>query len=260
MTEDIAILEANNIKVHFGGVRALDGINLRLASGRLYGLVGPNGSGKSTFINAISRIVNLSSGELKFNGRQFDLLPPYLATDLGIARTFQAVRLSSSLTVLENVMAGADAHCFGRNIFAAWLLPLFGRRSENQVEERARNALSRLGLTGCEGENPASLPYGIQRRVEIARALAADPQLLLLDEPTAGMSQSERMEIAEILTTLSKDGLTQVLVEHDVGLISAVCDYVYVLDFGKLIAEGAPDDVVRNPAVQEAYLGKELDE
>lgn len=250
------LLEVHEVEVHFGGVRAVDGVSFKLEAGSLYGLVGPNGSGKSTLLGALSRMTNTTGGRVMFEGRDYTEGPLPEVARMGISRTFQAVRLLPERTVLENVMLGGDARVFGRSLMASWLLPWRTRRQERQCRDEATAAIERLDLKGLERRAVGFLPYGTQRRVEIARALCARPKLLLLDEPTAGMTRAERDEVGVVMRGLLGEGLTQVLVEHDMQMITDVCDYVYCMNFGKLIAEGAPEMVVTDPAVQEAYLGK----
>lgn len=250
------LLEVNEAHVHFGGVRAVDGVSFKIEAGVLYGLVGPNGSGKSTLLGALSRMTNMTGGRIEFEGKHYTRAPLPGVARMGISRTFQAVRLLPERTVLENVMLGGDARVFGRSILASWLLPWRTRRQERQCREDAMAAVERLELKGLERRTVGLLPYGTQRRVEIARALCAKPKLLLLDEPTAGMARTERDEIGGVMKELQAEGLTQVLVEHDMQMITDVCDYVFCMNFGKLISEGAPELVVTDPVVQEAYLGK----
>lgn len=251
-----ALLQVIDAKVHFGGVRAVDGIDIELNAGVLYGLVGPNGSGKSTLLGALSRMTKLTDGSLAFYGEEYQSYSAPKTARMGIGRTFQAVRLLPDLTVLENVMLGGDARAYGCGIFANWLVPWRGRVCEKQCRETALLAIEKLELAGMEKRKAGTLPYGSQRRVEIARALASQPTLLLFDEPTAGMNREERDEIGQVMRDLQSEGLTQILVEHDMQMITEVCDYVYVMNFGKIIAEGEPAVVVSNPLVQEAYLGK----
>jgi branched-chain amino acid transport system ATP-binding protein len=250
-----ALLDITEIKVHFGGVRAVDGVSLKLEQG-VYGLVGPNGSGKSTLLAALSRMTNLTSGSLCYEGHNYERESPAHTARMGIGRTFQTVRLLPSLSVLENVMLGADARLFGQGVIASWVAPWRTRRCEKACRDAAEDAIGRLELNGLEGRPTGLLPYGTQRRVEIARALAAHPKLLLFDEPTAGMNREERDKIGQVMRQMHADGVTQVLVEHDMQMITDVCDHVFVMNFGKVIAEGTASTVVQNREVQEAYLGK----
>jgi ABC-type branched-subunit amino acid transport system ATPase component len=250
------LLQVDDVSVHFGGVIAVDEVSLAVEPGLLYGLVGPNGSGKSTLLGVLSRLTRPTRGRLMFDGRDYTGMSASATSRLGMARTFQTVRLLPTLSVLENVMVGADAKYFGTRVAPAWLMPWRSRAAERQVREAAEEALVRLGLTKVRDRIPTLLSYGTQRRVEIARALVSEPRLLLLDEPTAGMTKDERHEIGEILQQLRGDGLTQLLVDHDVDLMVDVSDHLFVMNFGRLIAQGRPLDVVRDAAVQEAYLGR----
>jgi branched-chain amino acid transport system ATP-binding protein len=252
------LLGLDDLRVHFGGVKAVDGVTLNVEKGGLFGLVGPNGSGKSTMLGAISRLTPLTSGKIVYDGNEYQRSAASAAARMGIGRTFQTVRLLPNLTILENVMLGANARAFGQSIVRNWLFPWRTSHCEKLAREAAEEAMDRLELSGTERLYPTALPYGTQRRVEIARALASDPQLLLLDEPTAGMNREERDEIAALLRVLASQGLTQLLVEHDVPMITQVCSHIFVMNFGKLIAEGEPRGVVQLPEVQEAYLGKKV--
>jgi branched-chain amino acid transport system ATP-binding protein len=242
-----AVLEARDVRVHFGGVKAVDGISLALEPGLVYGIIGPNGSGKSTLIGAVTRLTRLTSGELLFDGEAYQDLPASHVARRGVARTFQTVRLLPDRTVRDNIQLGADLH-EGRG---SW------RRSLRATTSPAvAAAVERTGLAGFEAAYPSELSYGTQRRVEIARAIAGRPRLLLLDEPTAGMNQHERHEISLLLRDLRSEGLCQLLVEHDVQMMIDTCDHVFAMSSGRLIAEGRPEDVVRDAQVQEAYLGR----
>ena len=255
--DEVAVLEGRDVAVHFGGVKAVDGLSFRITPGKIFGIMGPNGSGKSTLLGAISRLVPLTRGELLLDGEDFNRVPPSGVARRRVARTFQTVRLLSDLTVLENIQLGGDLRPFTPDADAPpgdpWWRNLWGR---GEPSAAVREAIERTRLTGLEQARPGELSYGTQRRVEIARALAMRPRLLLLDEPTAGMNHSERREIGALLQRLRGEGLTQLLVEHDVQMMIDTCDYVLSMNFGKLIAEGPPDQVVRDPAVQQAYLGK----
>ena len=236
-----AVLEVNNIAVHYGGIKAVNGISFSLEPGRISGILGPNGSGKTTLLGALTRMGSLTSGSLVFLGQDYSKVPARKILSLGIARTFQTVRVLPDRTVLDNILLGTDA--------------LSSSRAGN-VKENVRQAIERTGLEGFEQVRPGELSYGVQRRVEIARAIAAQPSLLLLDEPTAGMNQHERQEIGTLLRKLSEEGLTQLLIEHDVQMMLDTCDKLFAMNFGVLIAEGTPESVVQSIAVQESYLGK----
>lgn len=248
-----ALLEVCDLKVWFGGVKAIDGVSLTVTAGKIFGIVGPNGSGKTTLINAISRVGPVSDGRIEFDGTDITTNRPFEVYRLGMARTFQGIRLVGSLSVLENVMLGADYRTSGK---PTGRTPK--RRSsavQQEVRSRAEHALERVGMANRRAALPGQLSYGSQRRVEIARAIAGDPDLLLLDEPVAGMNAGERAEIADLLLMLRQDGITQILVEHDLRLVLNVTDYLYVANFGKFIAHGEPESTAAQPDVVEAYLG-----
>ncbi len=261
-----SVLEVRGAAVHFGGVRAVDGVSLSLTPGRIYGILGPNGSGKSTLLAAITRLVDLTSGTLLFDGEEYRNAPPASMARRGMARTFQTVRLLAELTVRENVELGADVERDAAGLSSVvpdWLAARLGSRvgaasvlRSTRRAARTAEAIERTGLGDFQRLRPGELSYGVQRRVEIARALATHPRLLLLDEPTAGMNHHERQEVSGLLQRLRSEGLTQILVEHDVQMMVDTCDYLFAMNFGSLIAEGAPASVVRAAAVQEAYLGR----
>jgi ABC-type branched-subunit amino acid transport system ATPase component len=251
-----AHLEADVVSVVFGGVRALDGASMTVEPGQLCGLIGPNGSGKSTMLGALSRLTDLTSGELRLDGSPYSTVPPHRASQLGIARTFQTVRLLPGMSVLANVMFGAGTTAVQRPPVVNWLNLRSAARDESLARAAAEEALERVGMHGHRHASPLDLPYGMQRRVEIARALAAKPKLLLLDEPTAGMSQSERRDVGDVLADLHTDGLTQILVEHDLAMIHRICNTCVALNFGKVIARGTPRQVADDPDVLEAYVGR----
>lgn len=248
-----ALLQVDNAKVWFGGVRAVNGVTMSAEAGRVYGIVGPNGSGKTTLVNGISRMTPLTSGSIFFDGQDVTRLPTFQLARRGVARTFQNIRLLPSLSVFENVASGADAvwshDKSGRRL---------GRRERNRITtEVTEAALERLGIAQFRKLSPAALSYGNQRRVEIARALATGCRLLLLDEPVAGMNRAERYGIAEIVRDLAtSDGMCVLIIEHDVRLMLDLCDHLYVMNFGTVVAHGAPKEVAALPVVQEAYLGK----
>jgi branched-chain amino acid transport system ATP-binding protein len=256
-----AVLELRDVAVHFGGVKAVDGITLRLEPGLIYGIIGPNGSGKTTLIGAITRLTQLTRGDLLFDGTSYASVRPEALVQLGVARTFQTVRLLPDLDVQQNIQLGADTHGDRASGPGGAGGALFSRLTRlvggGAMSPAVADAIARTGLDGFERFYPTELSYGTQRRVEIARAMAMNPRLLLLDEPTAGMNQAERAEISALMRDMRSEGnLCQLLVEHDVQMMIDTCDYVFAMNTGRLIAEGEPREVVQNPLVQEAYLGR----
>jgi branched-chain amino acid transport system permease protein len=243
-TERTPILKLEGIAKHFGGVRAVDGLDFTVQRGTVHALIGPNGSGKTTTLNVLNGIYRPTGGRLTFDGQDVTALTPSQRAGLGLGRTFQNIRLFASLSVLENVMIGAQRK---NNPIA---------NGEAALRARALSALQFVGMADRAGEIVKSLPYGHQRLVEIARALAGHPKLLLLDEPAAGLNNTEKQELVQLLKRLRGHGLTVFLIEHDMGLIEQVSDRITVLNFGKKIAEGAPAEVLRHPQVVAAYLGE----
>jgi branched-chain amino acid transport system ATP-binding protein len=244
-------LELDDARIHFGGVKAVDGVSFRLDPGGLYGVVGPNGSGKTTLVNGISGVVRLTGGRIRFEGRDLTSAGPERASRAGVARTFQSIRLLPTLSVRDNVLLATDWHRDRRSgPFVRWARG--GAAPGPDVDE----TLERLGLAAVADARPDELPYGVQRRVEIARALASDPRLLLLDEPLAGMSRHERNQIASLIAELRARRMTMLLIEHDLRTLVRICDELLVMKFGRLIARGAPRATVGLPEVQEAYLGR----
>lgn len=255
MTTNNPILDVSDVAVSFGAVKAVDGVSLTVPRGSVCGLIGPNGSGKTTFLGAISRFVPIARGCIVFDGTDVTGHPPHAVSGAGMGRTFQAMHLLGQMTVRENVMVGADFRLTPATLVRSWLDVRASLRSNRAAAKAADAALERAAMSEYCDVRPTELPYGMQRRVEIARALAARPTMLLLDEPVAGMSDEERREIGQLVTELRDEGLTQILVEHDLATIHRVCDLAYVLNFGKVIAHGRPAEVVDQPAVREAYLG-----
>ena len=249
-----AVLEVERLERAFGGVRAVDGASFEVRAGEIHGLIGPNGAGKTTAINVISGLLSPTGGAVRLSGREIQALPPHRIAALGVARTFQNIRLFQDLSARDNVIVGE--HLVRKASLAARLLVLPSSRAEERgARARAGELLERIGLAERARERARNLSYGEQRRVEIARALAAEPRLLLLDEPTAGMNPVEVQAVAALIRSVAAEGRSVLLIEHNVKLVMDVCDRITVLDFGKVIAEGTPAAVAKDPAVIAAYLG-----
>ena len=250
-------LEVNGVSLNFGAVTALDRISLAVEPGQIFSIIGPNGAGKTSLLNVISRIYRPSAGQVLFEGTDITRLPRHKIVRLGIARTFQNIALFKGLSVLDNVMLGRHVHMRT----GLWDAALYiGRAARDEARHRAfcDEVIDFLGLMPHRNHVVGALPYGVQKRVELARALAAEPKLLLLDEPMAGMNVEEKEEmVAAILDTNEDRGITTVLIEHDMGVVMDISQNIVVLDFGKQIAEGPPETVRRDPTVIRAYLGEE---
>jgi branched-chain amino acid transport system ATP-binding protein len=248
------LLSATNIAKHFGGIRALKDVSLTINAGEIYGLIGPNGAGKTTFFNVITGLYQRDGGNIVFDGQALHVESPHEVTKAGIARTFQNIRLFAEMSALENVMVGRHLRSKG-SVIGAVLRTSAVRAEEATIKAKATELLAYVGIAGKADVRAASLSYGDQRRLEIARALATEPKLLALDEPAAGMNATETEALRTLIEKVRADGTTVLLIEHDVKLIMGLCDRVAVLDYGEKIAEDVPSVVQKDPRVVSAYLG-----
>ena len=258
---DAAPLEVRGVSVRFGGVRALDDVSVTVGGGQIVGLIGPNGAGKTTLFNAVTGNVKPVAGRVRLFGHDVTDWPPHKRARLRVGRTFQRLELFGSLTVKENLVLGMEAQSTRGGLVSDVLAlpPTVEQRAE--AIERADEVLGTVGLEEYADTRAGELPIGLSRMVELGRAVCSDPYLLLLDEPSSGLSKEESLRLASLLRAArDEEGESILVVEHDMSFVMDLCDYLYVLDFGKLTAEGTPEQIQRDPAVQAAYLGEELEE
>lgn len=257
------ILDIQDLSIHFGGLKAVSHFNLKMDQGELIGLIGPNGAGKTTVFNLLTGVYKPTEGTISYlsaSGKAVSLagLSPWRIARLGMTRTFQNIRLFKQMSVLDNVKLAMHANVKYMSLSAMLRLPIYWRE-EARIDQEARALLQIFGMEGKAAEKASNLPYGEQRKLEIARAMAAKPQILLLDEPAAGMNPQETQDLCRLITSIrDRFGLTILLIEHDMSLVMKICERILVLDYGELIAEGLPDQIKNNPQVIKAYLGVEV--
>ena len=254
-----ALLDLHGVTRHYDGLTALFEVDMAVPEGQIVGLIGPNGAGKTTLLNCISGLDHPSAGTITFDGHPIQRMPPHRIAGLGVARTYQNIRLFGQMTALDNLIVAQHRRGWATVFDSLLLLPRHRRETE-AFHAAGQDLLARFELRDVADHEASSLPYGDQRRLEMARALATRPRLLLLDEPTAGMNAVETHTFGAQVLRARADGLSVLIVEHDMALIGQVCDLVYVLNFGRIIAHGTPEEVKQNPDVVEAYLGEDEDD
>lgn len=248
------LLEIDHLCLSFGGLKATNDVTMHMEGGKINGIIGPNGAGKTTFFNQISGVYKPDSGTIKFDGKRINGLKPYQINEAGIARTYQVINLFKKMTVLENVMVGMHPR-LKSGFFSSVLHTKSQREEEKAIREKGMELLKFVGLENYANEQAGALSYGQQRLLEIVRGLASDPKLILLDEPAAGMNSTEKVELNRLLRKILDRGVSILIVEHDMKLMMGVCDRIFVLNYGKKLAEGTPEEVQKNPEVIAAYLG-----